>query len=138
MNKTAKVIIIATLGLIILIGAFIGIRMLVQTSQYRRIVSEIELQTPDLSRVEDGVWSGSFYAILVSAEVDVAVEGGVITDVTITNHDHGSWSQATEAEVVATRVVDAQSLNVDTVAGATNSSLVILQAIQNALESGVR
>jgi len=35
------------------------------------------------------------------------------------------------------RVVAQQTLHVDTVSGATNSSLVILSAIQNALESGV-
>jgi len=138
MSKKTKLIIVSVLGLALAIGGFFGARLLIQTSQYRRIVSEIELQTPDLSRVQDGTWSGHFHAILVSADVDVVVESGIITNVVITNHDHGSWDQARDAEVVATRVVDAQHLYVDTVVGATNSSLVILQAIQNALESGLR
>ena len=137
MNKKVKLAIIGVVALGVAIGGFFGIRAWSQTAEYRRIVSEIEINMLDLSNVQDGTWSGHFYAILVSADVDVTVEDGVITDITIQNHHHGR-AQAKEAEVVTDRVIEGQTLNVDTVSGATNSSLVILQAIQNALEEGKR
>ncbi|MCL2353272.1 MAG: FMN-binding protein [Defluviitaleaceae bacterium] len=137
MSKGLKRGIIIGVAAVLAVGGFFAARLLIQTAQYRRIISEIELQTPDLSRVADGTFNGFFDSILVSAEVDVVVENGVILDVIILEHSHGNWSDAVYAEVVAPRVVAAQSLNVDTVANATNSSLVILSAIQNALESGL-
>ena len=104
--------------------------------RYRRIISEIELRTPNLAQIQDGTFNGFFSAILVSADVDVTVENHRIVEVIINDHYFGRDS-AVEAEVVAVDVVESQSLYVDAVSGATNSSLVILKAIQRALESGV-
>jgi len=136
MSKGMKRGIIIVLALGLAVGGFFGARLLMQTSQYRRIISEIDIQTPDLLRVQDGTFSGSFDAILVAADVEVTVENHEIVNVNLVHHHFGRDSAA-DAEVVTVRVVDGQSLNVDTVAGATNSSLVILNAIQLALESGL-
>jgi len=54
----------------------------------------------------------------------------------INEHQHGRAS-AVEAEVVIDDVILTQSLDVDTVSGATNSSKVILHAVQIALENAV-
>ena len=136
MNKAAKKGIISVVCLAVVVGLFFGGRLLIDTMRYRRIISEIELRTPNLAQVQDGTFNGSFDAILVSADIDVIVENNRIVEVIINDHYFGRDS-AVEAEVVAIDVVDAQSLDVDTVSGATNSSLVILKAIQLALESGV-
>ncbi len=53
-----------------------------------------------------------------------------IVEIIILKHNHGRGS---DAEVVPDRVVASQSLRVDTVSGATFSSIVILKAIENAL-----
>ena len=133
MNKVVKRIIIAVLCLAVAGGLFFGGRLLIDTMRYRRIISEIELITPNITQIENGTFNGFFDAILVSADVDVVVENGKVVEVIINNHYFGRDS-AREAEVVATEVVERQTLYVDTVTGATNSSLVILKAIQLALD----
>ena len=133
-KKTKKIIVIAVV-LVIAAGAAIGGYFWWDIREYNRIIDGISLETPDLALIQDGVFSGSFDARLVSAEVEVTMLDNLITNAVIINHDHGNWDDAVRAEVVVARVVEAQNLYVDTVANATNSSLVILAAIQNALES---
>ena len=137
MTKGVKKTIISVICLVVVVGLFFGGRLLIDTMRYRRIISEIELRTPNLAQVQDGTFSGSFDAILVAADVAVTVENHRIVDIVINEHYHGNWDAAPEAEVVIVDVVESQSLYVDTVSGATNSSLVILKAVQLALESGV-
>jgi len=131
-----KKVVIITLGLAVTAGLLFGGQLLVNTTRYRRIISEIEIRTPNLSQVPDGTFNGTFDAILVAADVDVTVESHRIVEITINNHHYGRAS-AVEAEVVTQNVIFTQSLEVDTVSGATNSSKVILSAIQSALESAV-
>ena len=53
-----------------------------------------------------------------------------ISNINILEHKN---ERGTPAEIIPKKVVDAQSLKVDVVSGATNSSKVILKAIENAL-----
>jgi len=69
----------------------------------------------------------------VSAKVKVVVKGHRITGIELVEHRHG---RGAAAEAIPGRVVEAQCLAVDTVAGATYSSKVILKAIENALMAG--
>ena len=48
---------------------------------------------------------------------------------------HNKTERGQKAEQVTQEVISSQSLKVDIVSGATNSSKVILKAIENALES---
>lgn len=84
----------------------------------------------DLSQIADGDYLGSYDAFPVTVEVNVSVKGGAITAIDITKHQQG---KGTPAEIITDKVVEAQSLHVDTVAGATHSSKVILKAIEDAL-----
>ncbi len=54
-----------------------------------------------------------------------------ITDIKL-DHRHG---QGEAAEVITDHVIEAQSLQADTISGVTSSSKVILKAIENALLS---
>ncbi|MCL2855600.1 MAG: FMN-binding protein [Defluviitaleaceae bacterium] len=137
MTKTTKRVIIAAIAAIVATGLIFGGVYLYNLAEYRRIIAGIEIETTDLSQVQDGTFSGFFDSNFVAANVDVTVENHEITQVVITNHYHGNWEHAVSAEVVADWVVAQQTLYVDTVAGATNSSLVILSAIQDALENGI-
>ncbi len=103
--------------------------------EYRRIISIMEIGDIDLSRISDGVYSGSCDAILVSAEVKITVKNHRVADVELVRHDHG---RGEAAEVIPQRVLDAQSLNVEMVTGATSSCKVILKATENALRSGIK
>lgn len=93
-------------------------------------LASLAITDPDLSRVPDGEYTGSYAAFPVSAEVRVAVANGKITGITLVKHVTG---QGQPAEVLPDRVVEEQTLQVDAVAGATYSSKVILKAIERAL-----
>ena len=89
----------------------------------------------DLSQVADGVYTGSCHVFPVTAEVKVTVENHRISSIELTKHISGRGSKA---EVIPGRVVEAQTLTVDAVSGATYSSMVILRAIEDALSSANR
>jgi len=95
-------------------------------------VSEIVISTPDLNTIEDGQYQGAFATDLVAATVAVTVADHKITAIDILEHRTGKGKPA---EVITADVIAQQSLNVDTIAGATASSKHILKAIQIALES---
>lgn len=84
----------------------------------------------DLSSIEDGTYTGSCDIDFVAATVEVTVSNHMITNINLVNHytDKGK-----PAKAIVPKIVDAQSLEVDAVAGATNSSKVIKKAIENAL-----
>ncbi|MCX7922534.1 MAG: FMN-binding protein [Clostridia bacterium] len=126
-----KIIIGAICVVLISVGA-LGGRYLYQTWKYKEIISEIAISNPNLSKVEDGVYKGSFDAILVAADVSVTVEGHKIKDIKIDKH---VYDRGQKGETITNKVLSSQSLQVDTVSGATNSSKVILKAIENALNN---
>ena len=125
-----KKVIIGVVCIVAVAIVCIGGRNLLGTLNYKKIISDIEIKTPDIAKIQDGVYNGSFDALLVSAEVDVVVEGERITDIIIKKHKNG---RGAKAEAITEEVVNRQSLEVDAVTGATNSSKVILKAIENAL-----
>ena len=129
-KKSKKPIIICLIVVIILFIGGTVIHRLVSSLNY---ITEIELATPDISGIQDGVYNGVFETPVLSAEVDVIVENHRIIEILINNHIHG---RGADAERITEEVIINQSVEVDAISGATNSSLVILKAIQNALESG--
>jgi uncharacterized protein with FMN-binding domain len=89
-----------------------------------------KIREADLSKLVDGAYNGSYKAFPIEAEVEVTVENQRIKGINLTKHKHG---QGAAAEVITSNVVEAQSLEVDIISGATYSSKVILKAIENAL-----
>ncbi len=87
-----------------------------------------------LSQLADGRYEGSCDNGLVKVTVAVAVQGRAITDVEILKHDNGRGSAA---NAITADVVRRQSVEVDTVAGATYSSDTILKAVETALAKGM-
>ena len=88
----------------------------------------------DLSQLADGRYEGSCDNGLVKVTVAVAVQGHAITGVEILKHDNGRGSAA---NAITADVVRRQSVEVDTVAGATYSSDTILKAVETALAKGM-
>lgn len=133
--KKRQVIIMAVL-VIVIIGVIIGI-MAVKSymNNFTQTISEITIYNVDLSKVSDGTYSGSYKAFPVAAKVKVTVKGHKITGIDLVKHENG---QGTAAEVIPEHVVEAQTLDVDIITGATASSKVILKAIENALNSALQ
>lgn len=86
--------------------------------------------TFNLAALADGAYTGACNNGLVSAKVEVAVQDHAIADVRILEHRNGMGKAA---ESIVDTVTAQQSLEVDTVSGATLSSQTILKAIENAL-----
>jgi uncharacterized protein with FMN-binding domain len=88
------------------------------------------IYSPDLKMIADGEYTGEYKCGLVRAKVNVVIKNHSIVSFTILEHDHGRGGKA---EQIAEYVVEAQSLNVDVISGATVSSKVILKAGEMAL-----
>lgn len=87
----------------------------------------------DIGRTGDGVYEGSHYLFPVDVIVSVKVASGRIEKIDLIKHFNGKGKPA---EAIILKVMEAQSLNVDTITGATHSSVTILKAIANAIEKG--
>ncbi len=128
MNK--KKMIFMVLGVLILIGVGYGLKYSYDFSVYKKTVTSVELNEVDLSQIEDGTYIGEMDAKLVYAEVEVMVKDHEIMAVNLLEHKN-ERGQFTESILDA--IVSEQTIKVDTVSGATNSSLIILKAVENAL-----
>ncbi|HAE61929.1 MAG TPA: FMN-binding protein [Eubacteriaceae bacterium] len=93
-------------------------------------LTELEMEQIDLTQASDGTYFGSYDAFPISAEVKVEVLNNKIDKIEIIKHDNG---QGGDAESIVKDIIERQSLDVDTVSGATYSSIVILKAVEDAL-----
>ena len=84
-------------------------------------------------RLVDGVYDGSYRHGPNSAMVRVTISGGKVVDIELIKH-FASWMGDKANEIIPQRIVAEQSTDVDAVSGATNSSRVIMNAVQDALE----
>lgn len=132
MRKSVKAVLIA-LGIAVFILA-VGVFFLAQA--VRGMEAELEARLAlspralDLSRLRDNDYEGSYGKLPVYAKVLVRVRGGAISDIELLEHRHG---QGAAGEAVIRRILDGQSLSVDTVAGASYSSKTIMLAVEAAL-----
>ncbi|MFP4548602.1 MAG: FMN-binding protein [Fidelibacterota bacterium] len=99
-------------------------------NEYKEKVANTEIHEVDLSQVDDGTYEGFYDCYMVKAKVNVTVSDHKITDIVIVEHDNG---RGEEGEKVVPKVMEKQSLKVDTISGATASSKIILKAIELAL-----
>lgn len=95
-------------------------------------------RTTSVTTVEepDGYIDGIYYGIGTGfggpLKVKVEISGGKITSIQIVENSDGS-SYISKASAVISSILSKQSTNVDTVSGATYSSVGIIQAVRNAL-----
>lgn len=81
----------------------------------------------------DGTYEGIYSNWPNKAAVSVSIQNGAIANVRVISH-RASWIGKKAESIIPLRIVEKQSTNVDAVTGATNSSRVIMNAAQNALE----
>lgn len=92
-------------------------------------------QAVDFGDIADGTHRGRFtYGAFIFIVDVIAQDGEVIDIIVVQNRDN---DPSREAEAVVRRIVEAQSLDVDLVSGATASSRALLQAAENAIRSAI-
>jgi len=134
---TSEEALLTKIALVVLAIVVVGVmvaRSLIEAYERQKMASTI-ISNIDLLKVVEGTYTGSYDIFPVIAEVKVTVKDYKITAIQLVKHRTG---QGQGAEALPGKVVAAQSLQVDTVTGATLSSKVILKAIENALRSGVK
>jgi uncharacterized protein with FMN-binding domain len=88
-------------------------------------------------KLADGIYEGSYRHGPNSAKVRVIISQGKIVDIELIKH-FASWKGDKANEIIPQRIIAEQSTAVDAVSGATNSSRVIMNAVQEALERAYR
>ena len=81
----------------------------------------------------DGVYHGSSFGRNGNIDVDVTIEGGAIADVTVTSHTETDNIGTVAVAQMPQKIVEARSIAVDGLSGATFTSNGILRAVENAL-----
>lgn len=122
------IIFIAVIGVLVLAGIIAFQVMNAGLSD----LTTAEITDVDLTAVADGVYEGKYTQLPVSATVHVTVANHEITAIEIVQHFNG---QGQDGEAVIDAVLASGTIEVDTIAGATYSSIVILLAIQDALST---
>jgi len=125
---------IALLVILVILGVAGGIGWTFLEKEHREARS-LPLNAVDFDRLGDGKYHGAYtggmYRWRVN-ECDVTVTDGQVTDVALTaSADPGA--ENANAEMLYQRVIEVQSLQVDTLSGATLTSKAYLQCIENAL-----
>ena len=115
----------------VLVIAFLGVFLVakgLESNMHK--LKAMEMTDVDLAGIANGTYVGNYELFPVSVVVEVTIEDHELAGIRLIEHRHG---RGKAAEAVIDRVLKAQALQVDSVSGATYSSLVILKAIDNAL-----
>ena len=81
----------------------------------------------------DGDYSGECDVGYIYAKVDVSVSDGIIENIELIEHRN---ERGAAGEGVIDEILAKQSVEVDAISGATNSSRVIMKAVENAFSGG--
>lgn len=89
----------------------------------------------DISKVADGIYEGHSELGPVIVDVKVTMQKSKTTEVEIINHQNG-LGQA--ANAITKEMVEKNTYDVDAISGATVSSEIIMNAVNDALQKGLR
>jgi uncharacterized protein with FMN-binding domain len=104
-------------------------------SKEHREARSLPLNAVDFSRLSDGTYHGAYAGGMYkwrANECQVTVSSGKVTDIQLSG-SRDPAAKNTQHEVLYERVIQAQSLQVDTISGATLTSKAYLQCVENAL-----
>lgn len=133
MDSMKKVIRIAVILLCIVFIGVVGFKT--WSEKLVKEAMELEDVAIDLSKVEDGTYEGHSELGPVIVDVKVTVKKGKIKEIEIVNHQNGLGQSA---NVIVDEMVDKNTYDVDAVSGATVSSEIIMNAVNNALQKGLK
>ena len=127
-RKRSLLVLAILLSLICLIFTAVYLK---RVADYKKAVRETTIGGTDISNIPDGVYVGEYDVDFVYAKVEVTVQNGAVTNIDILEHKNG---RGKPAEIVADRIIQEQRIDVDAVSGATNSSVVIKKAVEDAVK----
>jgi uncharacterized protein with FMN-binding domain len=88
--------------------------------------------------LKDGTYTGSATGYRPGLTVEVTVKGNRVTIITVVSHnERGPQHYAKPIKVVPGEIIDGQTLDVDTVSGATRTSEGIINAVNDALSKAL-
>jgi uncharacterized protein with FMN-binding domain len=116
---------------VIAVVAIIGFNEVNRAAQ--KAMAGVMIDTANAAGVADGAYIGEYEILPVKVVVLVNVENEEITSIEILKHQKILGGKA---EKITVDILAHQSLDVDTVTGATVSSKTILKAVENALQKG--
>lgn len=128
MSKVKKIGLII-FSILVIITA-VGVYFYIEINDGLENLNNIVIEDVNLQNIEDGTYFGEYSQTPLSVIVEVGIINHEITDIQLIKHQNG---QGEPAEIILNSVILEQSLDVDTIAGATYSSKVILLAIKDAL-----
>ena len=130
MKLSRNRILLSAAIILLLIGLIFTTVYLKSVADYKKAVKETSFNSIGISNIRDGFYVGEYDVDFVYAKVKVTVENAAITNIDILEHKNG---RGKPAELVIDKIIDEQKIDVDTISGATNSSIVIKKAVENAL-----
>ncbi len=128
MSKLKKIGLIVFSTVVLLTAGIVYIFLTINDN-----MAQLELQPiqdVDLTLINDGLYEGEYEMFPIHVIVHVGITNHEISEVMIVLHQNG---QGDAAEAIIDDVILEQSIEVDSIAGATYSSKAILLAIQDAL-----
>jgi len=125
MKKTFVIIVVITAIVAAITGtvAFVG----------ARVVSGMHIKNIDLSQIPNGVYKGEQKYLGFVTKVAVYVTRHRITRIDVSEARGGRYVE--KAKKVTGKIIAKQSLDVDTITGATVTSKAIIKAVENALRT---
>ncbi len=118
------------IAICLMVHIFLGISSF---NSYQKTISSISFSEKiDMKDVADGIYVGDFDAGYIYAKVSITVSDNRIASASILEHrnEHGQ-----PAEQIPSKIVENNTVYVDAISGATNSSKVIIKATENALRN---
>jgi uncharacterized protein with FMN-binding domain len=125
MKKWMKVLLL--LLLVLMVGSVLVFYYL--SENLKELMNE-PVSTINFEEIADGSYEGEYSSFPVNAKVNVTVINHEVAQIDIIEHGHG---RGAEGEKITDLIIEQQSLGVDAITGATYSSMVIIQAIEDAL-----
>lgn len=134
MKESWKRLVTCTAMLLLLIGFVSAAVYLKSVVDYKKAVAGTNIGEIDIFGIPDGVYTGEYDVNFIYVKVDVTVQSGEMTNITLLEHKQ---ERGKAAEAIVQDMIAEQKIDVDAVSGATNSSIVIKKAVENALRNAV-
>lgn len=135
MKKKAYQIIGIVVGVLAIGFGVLYFAFLAPGFKQQKIVRNMQINEVDLSKIPNGIYQGDFSFSKLVYEVEVSVKNHSIESIKVLRN--GTNDHAKKAEGVLQNVLNAQSLKVDVVTGATTTSKALLKATENALKDAL-
>lgn len=97
---------------------------------YKSEINNIKIHNIDFKNVADGNYLGEYDVEYIYAKVEVTIEDGKIKAISLLEHRN---ERGKKAESIINTIIQEQNNKVDAVSSATNSSKVIMKAVENAI-----